>query len=149
MQVRVRKSENMSLNDHLFSGPSLATPLLDVTIRFRAYFSVIIADIERAFLQIELAPKHRDFVCFLWFKSIESIDAENFENNEIREYRVCRVLFGLKPSAFLLVATLIKHMSYEVENPKSVKELLESFDVDDLNLGNQTVNLCLVETYSV
>ena len=129
-----KKSEKMSLNDHLFSGPSLATPL-DVIIRFRAYFFVIIADIERAFLQIELVPKHRDFVRFLWFKSIESIDEENFENNEIREYRVCRVLFGLKPSPFLLVATLIKHMNYAVENPKSVKKLLESFHVDD----NQTV----------
>ena len=135
-----KKSEKMSLNDHLFSGPSLATPLLDVIIRFRAFFFIIIADIERAFLQIELAPKHRDFVRFLWFKSIESIDAENFENNEIREYRVCRVMFGLKPSPFLLVATLIKHiMSYAVENPKSVKKLLESFHVDDLNSGNQTV----------
>ena len=130
----------MSLNDHLFSGPPLATPLLDVIIRFRAFFFVIIADIERAFLQIELVPKHRDFVRFLWFKSIESIDAEYFENNEIREYHVCRVMFGLKPSPFLLVATLIKHiMSYGVENPKSVKKLLESFHVDDLNSGNQTV----------
>ena len=27
-----KKSEKMSLNDHLFSGPSLATPLLDVIV---------------------------------------------------------------------------------------------------------------------
>ena len=85
-------------------------------------------------MQIELAPKHRDFGCFLWLKSIENFDAENFENNEIREFRVCRVSFVLKPSPFLLVATLIKLiMSYAVENPKSVKKMLESFHADDLN----------------
>ena len=59
-----KKSGTESLNELLFSGPSLTTPLLDIIIRFRAFFYVIIADIEKAFLQIELAPKHRDFVRF-------------------------------------------------------------------------------------
>ena len=61
-----KKSQALSLNDYLFSGPSLTSPLIDVIIRFRAFFYVIVADIEKAFLQIELAPEHRNFVRFLF-----------------------------------------------------------------------------------
>ena len=40
----------------------------------------MVADVEKAFLQISLNLDHRDLVCFLWFKDIEKLDLERFEN---------------------------------------------------------------------
>ena len=104
-------------------------------------FLVIIGDIEKAFLQIDISPKHRDYVRFLWFSSINKIDLENFDDNDLLEYRVCRVLFGLTPSPFLLSATLDKHIrSYEIKDSVFVNELLKSLHVDDLNAGAPTIS---------
>ena len=133
--------QNPSVNDCLFAGPLLTTPLIDVLLRFRAYNYVVIGDIEKAYLQIQLEEKHRDLLRFLWFKDIKNLDPDNFENNEIQEFHNCCVLFGLKPSAFLLAATLIKHItSYTAEELQPViKQLLESIHVDDLNSGARTI----------
>ena len=104
---RSNKNSSLSLNDSLLSGPCLTAPLLDVLLRFRSHNYAIVADIEKAFLQINVAPKQRDYVRFLWLADINNIDYKNFDSNEILEYRVCRVLFGLTSSPFLLTATLI------------------------------------------
>ena len=137
-------SPAVSLNDTLYQGPSLATPLADVLLRLRSYENVILADIEKAFLQININPEHRDYVRFLWFEDPENVDFENFENNRLVEYKVCRVLFGLKPSPILLSATLIKHiMQWNASDPKFVSELLDGLHIDDLNSGKNSENEAL------
>ena len=129
-----------SLNDILYSGPSLNSLLYDVMLRFRSYNHVVIADIEKAFLQISLSPEHRDLVRFLWFENINDIDFENFENNQLLEYRLCRVLFGVTSSSFLLSATLRKHiLKYIFKRPEFIEKLLESLHVDDLISGANTI----------
>ena len=139
--TKTKQDRSLSLNDCLISGPHLTPPLLDTLLRFRAHNNAVVADIEKAFLQIDIVPKQRNYVRFLWFADIENIDFENFENNDLVEHRVCRVLFGLTSSPFLLTATLMKHIKqYEFENEEIVKELLQSLHVDDLNSGKQTVD---------
>ena len=105
------KVDGPSLNDCLYSGPSLTEPLLPILLRFRAYKIAIIADIEKAFLQISLNPEHRDFVRFLWFNDVDNeINSKTIKNSELCDYRICRVLFGVTSSPFLLQATLDKHI---------------------------------------
>jgi len=87
-----------SLNDCLHPGPSLTTTLFGVLLRFRAKNIGLVADLEKAFNQIILNKKDRDFVRFLWLKNINEIDYENFDNNELIIYRLCRVLFGVTSS---------------------------------------------------
>ena len=53
-----------SLNDCLHVGPILNLLLLDILLRFRVHEATKTADIEKAFLNIEIDPEHRDFYDF-------------------------------------------------------------------------------------
>ena len=130
------KNKGPSLNDCLDAGPSLSPSLFGVLLRFRSFNTAIVADIEKAFLQIALNKDDRDYVRFIWFKTM---NFEKFEDCELQEYRLCRVLFGVSSSPFLLSATLIHHiMQYSDEDPELVEKILESLHVDDLNSGANT-----------
>ena len=59
-----------SLNDCLHIGPAIQPLLYDILIRVRFHKSVHIGDINKAFLQIEVAPDDRDALLFLWVESI-------------------------------------------------------------------------------
>ena len=54
------KGEGLSLYVVLDPGPSVLPLLYDILLRFRAGKVVLIEDIEKAFLKISFAPKHRD-----------------------------------------------------------------------------------------
>ena len=138
------KGQGPSLNDCLHAGPPLATSLFGNLLRFRSYKVAVVADIEKAFLQIAINENQRDFVRFLWFKDIKNIDYENFENNDFSDLRFCRVIFGVTSIPFLLTGTLVNHIKkYEDSDPMTVAKLLSSLHVDDLNSGDSTVEKSL------
>ncbi|XP_049271888.1 uncharacterized protein LOC125758594 [Rhipicephalus sanguineus] len=98
----------LSLNDVLYAGPNLNPSLSDILIRFRVHNVAIMPDIEKAFLQIELAEKERDALRFLWYQST-SKQGEILP--PIKEYRMMtRVPFGATCSPFLIAATLRHHL---------------------------------------
>ena len=114
-----------SLNDCLLPGPSLTENLFGVLIQFRLHRYAFSADIKEAFLQIMLDVSHRDFVRFLYLRSIKHC-----------YYRVSRVLFGLSSSPFLLSGTLIHHAhNYASFDPEFVLHFIKSFHVDNLISG--------------
>lgn len=78
------KTENKSLNDCLYRGPMLLQNLCGILIRFRLNRIAMIADIEKAFLQISLQPNQRDITRFLWLKDVHS---PNVDRENIQEYR--------------------------------------------------------------
>ena len=55
------KKTGTSLNDCLHVGPPLTPLLFDILVRFREHKIPIIADIEKAFLNVEIDPLDRDF----------------------------------------------------------------------------------------
>ena len=71
--------------------------------KFRLHKVAFTADIEKAFLQIELNKEDRDATRFLWLRDVNK--PANSPDNIIT-YRFCRVLFGAAPSPFLLNATV-------------------------------------------
>ena len=124
-----------SLNDCLHVGPSLNPLLYRILIRFRKNSIALVGDIEKAFLNVEVDEADRDCLRFLWVKDIESDKCETVV------YRFCRVVFVLNASPFLLNATLRHRVSKYLEtDPEFVKEVLESFYVDDLVSGESTVD---------
>ena len=101
-----------SLNDCLHVGPPLPPLLYDILLKFRENRIGIVADIEKAFLNIEVDEKDRDCLRFLWVE--DPFD----DNSRIVIFRFCRVVFGINCSPFLLNGTLRTHLQkYKHDDP--------------------------------
>ena len=121
------RATKISLNDCLHVGPALNPLMFDILVRFRENPVVLISDIEKAFLNIEVHDEDRDCLRFLW---VRDIDATNLE---VMAYRFKRVVFGVNSSPFLLNAVLRYHLDkYKATDPQFVDCLKRSFFVDDL-----------------
>ena len=59
------KNNGPSLNDCLYKGPPMTPQLYNILMRFRTYQIALTADVEKAFLQILVAPEDRDYMRFL------------------------------------------------------------------------------------
>ena len=106
-----------SLNDCLHAGPSLTSEIPDVLMRFRYHPVALVADIEKAFLMVQVANADRDVLRFLW------IDDPSSEDPNIVLKRFNRVVFGVTSSPFLLNGTVRNHVSnYEAEDPQFVND---------------------------
>ena len=92
-----------------------------------------IADIEKTFLIISVAPKDRDALRFLWVTNID------FDDPEIIALRFARVVFGISSSPFLLNTTIKYHIEkYSPLHPEIVRVLMQSIYVDDVVSGGDS-----------
>ncbi|UYV72420.1 hypothetical protein LAZ67_9003051 [Cordylochernes scorpioides] len=91
---------NLSLNDCLASGPNVIEQIPAILLKFREKAIGVIADIRKAFLQIEVKEEDRDYLRFLWWKN----------NHQIEVFRHKRVVFGVTCSPYLLGAVILHHL---------------------------------------
>ena len=84
-----------SLNSCMYKGPCLTPLIFDTLIRFRIHNIAITADIERAYLQISVAPEQRNLLRFLWYDDVFK------ENPVIEKFRFTKLIFGAQPSQYL------------------------------------------------
>ena len=108
--------------------------LCGLLMRFRPNSIAIIADIEKAFLQIGLQQDQIDVTWFIWLK--DNTKARVYSDN-ILEYRFCHVPFGILSSPFLLGATLDSHLE-QFESVLAIKLKDETY-VHNLITGTNTV----------
>ena len=88
----------------------------------------IIADIEKAYLQISIADCHRDFLRFLWFGDIFK------DIPEVINYRFCRVIFRANCLQYLLNSVIRFHASkYKNVDKEFSEKVAKIFYVDDFN----------------
>ena len=66
-------SDHLSLNDRLINGPYYVTHSIYVLQRFRCHQYALTADIEKAFLQIEIREEDREKLRFLWLQMLSQI----------------------------------------------------------------------------
>ena len=93
----------------------------------------MIADIEKAFLQVQLTQGDSHLVRFLWIKNPDA------PVPEIIAYRWKRLPFGLTCSPFILRAVMLKHLDlYEATYPNAVHLLRSQLYVDDALVGSET-----------
>ena len=133
------KSIGPSLNECLHAGPPMTEKILDILLRFRASPVALSADIEKAFLMINIKEEDRDVLRFFWVRNTSQ------ETPEIVVYRFTRVVFGVASSPFLLNATLKVHIEQRAAGDASfVRDLLRALYVDDMNGGEKDADSALV-----
>ena len=94
-----------SLNEACFPGVNLLTSMTSLLHRFRTNDFMLMADIEKAFLQIYLKyDSDKDHFCFLW-KTDDGMKA----------YRFRTLLFGLNASPFILNYIIQLHLQQQQE----------------------------------
>ena len=86
-----------SINDCLYRGPINLPDMCGMLLRFHTYYIAILADIEKACLQIGIQKHKRDMIHFLWYK--DSSHPERVERN-LSTFRFCWVPFGVICSPF-------------------------------------------------
>jgi len=129
------RTNPVSLNDCLKTGPNFIPKLFDVLIRFRWHLVALTADIERAFLMISISPEDRDALRFLWLKNPNDVASD------ILELRFTRLVFGLRPSPAILGSVISHHLDkYQPEYGHLASEIKNSFYVDDLISGGATID---------
>lgn len=86
--------------------PNLNPDLLSILIKIRQHRVAMMADISKAFLQINVNEKDQDVLCFLWLKERPA----PFEELKVVIMRMTHVPFGASASPFLLAATIKHHL---------------------------------------
>jgi len=124
-------SQNPSLNECLHRGPVILEDLGGLLLRFRKHRVVLLADIEKAFLQVGLNQKDRDATRFLWLKD----PTQPVTEHNIQAYRFCRVPFGIVCSPFLLAATVQHHLSQSTRTSPVAEQILSNLYVDNVITG--------------
>ncbi|VDI04630.1 Hypothetical predicted protein [Mytilus galloprovincialis] len=123
-----------SLNECLYRGPVLLNNLCGIFMRFRLHKIAMVADIEKAFLQVGLQEDDRDVTRFMWLKDCANTYVER---QNIQEYRFCRVPFGVISSPFLLAATIEHHV--DMYNTPIAEKIKNNIYVDNLISGCESV----------
>lgn len=127
----------LSLNDCLWPGVNLNPNIFNLLVSFRLKKVALVADIEKAFLQISLHPDDRDAVRFLFIDNQYPYK----DSMNIQIFRFNRVSFGVTSSPFLLSATIKEHISkYKEKYPKVFEVLNTCFYVDDLICGGDSAS---------
>ncbi|XP_006818999.1 uncharacterized protein LOC102803656, partial [Saccoglossus kowalevskii] len=116
------------LNDCLQTGPSLLNDLTAILLRFRLHRVALTGDIEKAFLNVRLDEKDRDFTKFLWLS--DPSDPES----QFNVYRFKSVLFGAVSSPFILNAVVKTHLESKASIPTS-SDLQRNIYVDNVVSG--------------
>ena len=135
---------HVSLNQALYQGPNLIIELSFLLLRFMLGMFATIADIEKAFLRIIIAPCDRDALRFFWF--VDPWDP----GSQLITYRFKAVMFGSAASPFQLAAVLTVLIRDECNNRQVQQALQNRIYVDDVtfshNLQSTMLDFFLVAT---
>ena len=130
LHAAFKKKNGVSLNDCMETGPDYNPELLAVLLCFRLMPVVWIADIEKAFHQVELIPEDAEKIRFFWI-------LDTNDPTKIVELMWKRLPFGLTASPYILRAVIRKHvMKYMDEFPDIVRLILNLLYVDDQTAGH-------------
>ncbi|XP_054713458.1 uncharacterized protein LOC129222922 [Uloborus diversus] len=106
-----------SLNQCLEAGPNLIELIPSLLLRFRENKYGVVADIEKAFLQISIRPPDREYLKFFWWKNIDT--------KELKIFQHTKVVFGVNGSSFLLGSVLDYHFQNCVKNTEHDQKVVE------------------------
>lgn len=118
------------LNARLTKGVDLNPSIVSLMIKFRIDRVAAIADLQKAFLQIRILDRDRDFLRFLWI----------YSDGRLIAYRMTSVPFGATCSPFLLAVVIRFHLLRHQSSHPSAGRLLGNIYVDDLVVTADSVD---------
>ena len=125
---------SVSANECWEVPDAMFTDLFAIMVRFRLYLVGLIADIEKAFLMIQMKEEDRDAQRLIWVKDPFA------EELEFVILRFTTVTFGAGPSMWHLGSTIQHHVSkYEDSYPETVMKIIRSLYADDFSGGGNSV----------
>ncbi|XP_046808368.1 uncharacterized protein LOC124420202 [Lucilia cuprina] len=126
-----KTSNSNSLNDTLYTGPTLQQDLVVLILKWRFYKIVYNADITKMYRQIMLNPIHTPFQRILFRKSV---------NEAIQDYELQTVTFGVNCAPYLAIRTL-HELAKDIQNthPIASQTLRNNMYVDDVLAGGHTI----------
>ena len=95
-----QSASDVSLNQALYQGPNMVLNLASLLIKFMQGKYGVVADLEKAFLRILIAPQDRDVLRYFWYSDPYDKDSPLI----VMRFKV--VIFGSKASPFQLAAVL-------------------------------------------
>ena len=101
-----------SVNECMHTGPPLQPLLWNIMIRARMSTNILLADLQKVFLQIAIKDEDRDAFLFLF----------NINGKE-EHLRFAIVPFGVEASPFMLGATLQRHFN---KQPPEVQDTVQA-----------------------
>lgn len=117
-----------SLNDACYAGVNMLSSLLSLILYFRSNNYILLADIRKAFLMINLSlEEDKNKFCFFMY-----------ENNKLISYRYKTLIFGLNVSPFILSFILKKHAE-KFADDFCTRVLKNNFYVDNLVISHNSV----------
>ncbi|XP_075157629.1 uncharacterized protein LOC142230895 [Haematobia irritans] len=127
-----RKSKSgFSLNDILYTGPTLQNDLISTILNWRRYEYVYSGDIQKMYRQIKVHPLDRPFQRILF---------QNHPTGPTKDFQLNTVTFGINCAPFLAIRTLQQLASdSEVHFPTVAKILRKETYVDDILSGGYSI----------
>lgn len=128
-----RKSKSgYSLNDVLYTGPTLQTDLISTILNWRKYKYVYCGDIQKMYRQIKIHPDDRKYQRILFQKDSKS---------PIKDFELNTVTFGVNCAPFLAIRTLLQLANDSQSSfPNVAKILRNETYVDDILTGGFSIN---------
>lgn len=125
-----KTSTGISLNQTLFTGPTIQPELFTQLLKFRLHNYVIMGDIEKMYRQIYIKDEDRKYQKILWRE----------RSGELSVYQLKTVTFGLTPAPFLAIRTIHQLVDDEGSDyPSAISPLKNDLYVDDLLSGADTL----------
>ncbi|XP_043264150.1 uncharacterized protein LOC122404277 [Colletes gigas] len=122
-----RTAGGRSLNDILHVGPKLQNDITSVLTRWRLYKYVLVADIEKMFRQILVAPQDRRFQCIVWSAP---------ETEQLKAFELNTVTYGTACAPYLSMRNLLELKEQDGGKfPLAAPILEKGICVDDVFLG--------------
>ncbi|KAH8272162.1 hypothetical protein KR018_004492, partial [Drosophila ironensis] len=100
-----KSTSGYSLNDLLFTGPSIQPKIFSTLLRFRSFRVALCGDICKMYRCVRVAPPDHYLQSIMW---------RDNTNEEIKEYTLNTVTYGTRPAAFLAIRAM-QQLSYDEE----------------------------------
>ena len=128
-----KTSTGYSLNDLMYTGPTVQSELFSILLRFRLPRFVFTADIEKMYRQILVNPADRDLQLILW--------REN-PDKKLKCYKLNTVTYGMSSAPYLATRCLQQIANENAVNfPLGAQMLRDNFYMDDCLGGSDSLNL--------